>query len=241
LHVLGPAEAIGLVVLPHHVGDDGDHAHVGEAVRQVVERRLHVERVDRRHALAGHAAEQDAVLDVDRGDPAGLEHPHQLGRQEIQLAEEVIVAVGVAEVVVARRILVVVREGDRGDDQVDGVVGHQPRLGDAVVVGHHEAGPGHLDALHAHGARQRLRHADRVEPLFLDDGGHGVPQLDVALPLLHQLAQHLALALGVDDVDLDGVGLLEPLDAVHGLDEVVELEADAEEHGGVAVPLEVAA
>jgi hypothetical protein len=66
-------------------------------------------------------------------------------------------------------------------------------------------------------------------------------QLLVLGPLALQGPYDLALGLGVDDVDAHRVRLLEALDAVDGLDEVVELEADADEDRPVAVPLEVAA
>ena len=57
LQHLGVAEPIGLVVLPHDVGDDGHHTHELEAVLQVVKQTLGMERADRRHALAGNVAE----------------------------------------------------------------------------------------------------------------------------------------------------------------------------------------
>ena len=59
-------------------------------------------------------------------------------------------------------------------------------------------------------------------------------------PFALQGAHHLALGFGEYDVDPDGVRLLVALDAVDGLDEVVEAEPDADENGAVAVPLEVA-
>jgi hypothetical protein len=102
LALLGPAEAIGLVVLPDDVGDDRLHPEEREAVPGVVGDRLGVERLDRLEAEPGHSARHDPVLDVDRGDPAGLEYSEELGRQEVHLRPEVGVVVGVAEVVVGR-------------------------------------------------------------------------------------------------------------------------------------------
>src|SRR5690606_35558450 len=43
LALLGPTQAVGLVVLAHYVGDNGDHAYVVEAVLAGVESGLHVE------------------------------------------------------------------------------------------------------------------------------------------------------------------------------------------------------
>jgi hypothetical protein len=52
-------------------------------------------------------------------DPTWLEHAQQLGREEAHLLPEVLVVVGVAEVVVARRVLVLRAERNRRDDQPD--------------------------------------------------------------------------------------------------------------------------
>ena len=60
-------------------------------------------------------------------------------------------------------------------------------------------------------------------------------------PLAAQRCDDLAFGVGVDDVDADPFGLLEPVDAVDGLDEVGELEVDADEDRPMTVALEVAA
>ena len=60
-------------------------------------------------------------------------------------------------------------------------------------------------------------------------------------PLLLQRAADLALRFGVDDVDRHAVSLKEAIDAVDGLDEVIELVSDAQKDGLGAVVLKVAA
>jgi hypothetical protein len=77
--------------------------------------------------------------------------------------------------------------------------------------------------------------------VLTDDVGHGVGELLVLGPLRLERVDDVTLGLRVDDVDPDGTVLEEPVDAVDGLDEVVELEPDAGEDRAVAVPLEVAA
>jgi hypothetical protein len=113
LALLRPAEPIGLVVLAHDVGDDRDHPEVGEAVALVVEDRVGVERARRLEPEAVHPARPDPVLHVHRHHAARLEHAEQLRRQEVHLPPEVRVVVGVPEVVVARRVLVLRAERDR--------------------------------------------------------------------------------------------------------------------------------
>src|SRR4051812_38832103 len=70
----------------------------------------------------------------------------------------------------------------------------------------------------------------------VNDGG----LLFMPPPLLFEPGADFALSLGIDDVDLDGVRLQESLDAVTGLDEVVEFVADAEKDRLVAVILKIA-
>jgi hypothetical protein len=80
-----------------------------------------------------------------------------------------------------------------------------------------------------------------VKLLSFDDVGHVGYHGGVLLPFLEQGLEDFALGFAVDDVDFAGPRLLEALDAVNGLYEVVELVADAEKDGFVAVALEVAA
>jgi hypothetical protein len=69
--LLGPAEAIGLVILAHHVGADGLAAEEGEAVPDEVRHALIRERRDGLEAEAVDAARHDAILDVDGCHAAG--------------------------------------------------------------------------------------------------------------------------------------------------------------------------
>ncbi len=66
----------------------------------VVRDALCMERVDRRGAVAGHAAKENAILDVDARFSAGLQDAQQLGGEEIHLREEVFIVIRVPEIVV---------------------------------------------------------------------------------------------------------------------------------------------
>ena len=56
LTLLGPAQAVGLVIFPHHIGNNGNHAKVGKAVADEVRDAIRVERLNRRHPHAGDVA-----------------------------------------------------------------------------------------------------------------------------------------------------------------------------------------
>jgi hypothetical protein len=134
LHCSVQPEAVCLVVLAHDVGDDRLHAEKREAVPRVVLDATSVERIHRLKAEARHAARHDAILHMDGGDASWLQHAQQRGREEIHLLEEVRVRVGVPEVRVVRRVLVLRRERDRREDQADAVRFHLLRLDHAIVV-----------------------------------------------------------------------------------------------------------
>ncbi|TDM97267.1 hypothetical protein CEE88_10785, partial [Lactobacillus crispatus] len=127
--------------------------------------------------------------------------------------------VGVAEVVVARRILVMIRERDRGDDLADRVVRPGPALGDRIIVDSEEAFALHLYALDADGAHQRVAQRQGIEAVPADDLAHPLAHFDVARPLLFQRGSAGTLVLRIDDVDLDRVHLAEALQAEQRLQE----------------------
>ena len=59
-------------------------------------------------------------------------------------------------------------------------------------------------------------------------------------PFTLQRLQHARFGVRVDDVHVALSILQEPMDAVDGLDEIVELEANAQEHSLGTMALEVA-
>src|SRR5690606_16700839 len=87
--------------------------------------------------------ELDPVLHMAGVDPARCEDAQQFRREVVHLLPEVQVVVRMPEVVVARRVLVVVRERNRCHDQVDGVLRHViTRLNHAVIQCKLPSGPG---------------------------------------------------------------------------------------------------
>lgn len=241
LALFRPREAVGLGVLANHVGDDGLHAHVGPAVLDEGAGHFHVERIDGLEAEAGHAARNDTILHVDASQAPGNGHAQHFRDQIVHLLEEMRVIVGVPEVGVVRRVLVLGTEGDTGDGQADAVVFHAAGFEHSVIVDDGVVLALDLDAFHTHGAGECLRHGGDGQAVLLDDLGHALNHGVVLLPLPFQLAADVALGLGVDQVDAHAAGLQEAVQAVNGLDEVVELEADAQVDGPRAVALEVAA
>jgi hypothetical protein len=159
----------------------------------------------------------------------------------IHLGPELGTVLCVAEVVVARRVFVLPFERDRRHDQVDAIGLHGRGLGDAIVVDEAEALARGLATLAADRAHQTVRQRRAAQAVFADQRRHDGGLLFMPPPLLFEPGADFALSLGIDDVDLDGVRLQESLDAVTGLDEVVEFVADAEKDRLVAVILKIAA
>src|ERR1700721_2050192 len=75
----------------------------------------------------------------------------------------------------------------------------------------------------------------------MHDLAHPADHFDVLFPLPHQVALHVLLGLGVDDIKANGLGLSETLHPMDSLDELIELMADPEEDRPVAEPLQVRA
>ena len=85
-------------VLAHNFRDYRFHVEVTEAALNVVVNAARVKGIDRLKAQAGHAAGDNAVLDVNGADAARLQHTEELRREIIHLDEELFVAFGVSEV-----------------------------------------------------------------------------------------------------------------------------------------------
>ena len=108
LALLAPAEPVSLIVFADHVGFYRDHPEQLEAVLEIVECGIHVERIDRRHSRSGYVPEQDSVLDMHDRAPSGLQHAQQFRSEVIHLTEECRVVVVVPEIVVGGAVLVMV-------------------------------------------------------------------------------------------------------------------------------------
>ena len=241
LALFAPAQAVGLIVLPNHVCDDGDHAEVLEAVAHGVLDGHGVEGLHRRHARARGVSEEHAVLDVAGVHPPRLQHSQQVGRQIVHLPEKIVVVLVHAEVHVVVGILVMIAEGDGRDDLIHRVFRHVLQLIDAIIVDCPVVVARDLHSLHSHRVPHLIKPPGIVQAVLFDDVGHVPDHLIVAGPLLHQSFANLFLRFRVDDVDDDPLGLQKPVNAVDGLYEIVEFVVDAQEDGPVTVPLEVTA
>jgi hypothetical protein len=184
---------------------------------------LAMERLDRRPGEAGHAGEPDPILDMHARHPPGLADPEQLRRQEIHLTEEMVVVVGMPEIVVAGGIFVMIAERDRGDDQVDAVaaIRRHSSTQSALTARHSgtlwllpssplmgEAGWGWRSVPDTVSTRstpelplQRRNRHIMLQPIGPDDLGHPRLLLLVPLPFVHQHPPDLFLGLGIDQVD----------------------------------------
>ena len=78
LALLAPAEPVSLIVLADHIGFDRDHSEKLEAVLEIVECGIHVERIDRRHSRSGYVPEQNTVFDMHDCAPDGIVRAGQI-------------------------------------------------------------------------------------------------------------------------------------------------------------------
>ena len=200
LALLAPSEAVGLVVLAHHIGHDRDHAEVGKPVLHVMPDTHCVERLHGRHAHAGRVAEQHAVFDMARKHPAGLEDAQQVGRQIVHLLEKAFGILVMPEIVIAGRVFIVIGKRDGRVDQVNAVCFHPCRLLYAVIIDRSKPLSPDFHSINSYASGHR-RCSVLVQAVSADDLTHLALQLVIPLPLLHEHAQDFLLALGADDVD----------------------------------------
>ncbi len=137
-------------------------------------------------------------------------------------------------------VLVLGRERDRGDHQVDRGGGHRGGLLDGVVSDQQVPLPAGLLARDADRAAQAARQGLVGQAVGADQLPHPRHELVVLRPPALQPPTDLPLRGGVDEVDADRAGLEEALNPMDRLEDFGEFEADPDEDGPVAVPLEVA-
>src|SRR5699024_8922195 len=98
--LLSPSQTVSLVVLAHHIGDDGDHTEEHKAVLHEVPDGVCVERFDAWHSQTSGVAKQDAVFNMDGCYPSWPQHSQKVGRKEVHLPEKGFVVRVVPEIVV---------------------------------------------------------------------------------------------------------------------------------------------
>ena len=162
------------------------------------------------------------------------------GGEIVHLLKELLVVLVVAEVVVGGRILVVVGERYAGYYQPHGIVGHILAFQHVVVVDGAPQLAGFLLAAGEHPAHHLLFGLKPEQPVFAHYPRHLLHHLAVLLPLLHEALVYLALALGINQIEVDGMSLHESVYAGYGLKLVVKTVVD-EHYRLVAVVLEIQA
>ena len=186
-------------------------------------------------------AVEDAILDVDGGHTARLQHPVERRDQEVHLLPEQAILRVVPEVFLGFDILVMIAEGDAGQDHVHALIGHGGGFQHRIVVYQREVAAALLGAGDAQAAADVVGQRLGGQAILPDDLAHAANQLIVRLPLALQHRYDLILCVRVDDVHLNDVLLAVALQAVDRLDKVTELVAHAQVDGPVAMRLEVGA
>lgn len=154
--LLRPPQPIGLVVLPHHIRQNANPAHILKPMPDIVQHTHIRKRVHRGHAGAGGIAEQNPVFYMNTGQPPRLENPQKLRAEVVQLLEESVVVFIVAEVVIARRVFIVVGKRDRGHNEVNAVVLHLSSFLYAVVVDCREVLASDFHSFYSYASRHTL-------------------------------------------------------------------------------------
>eukprot|EP01136_Pigoraptor_vietnamica_P027390 Opistho-1_new@83622 len=242
LALLGPAQSIGARILAHHIGDDRHHAQIGEAMPPIMIDAPRMKWLDGAEAKARHAAWYHAILHMHRQPPPRLQHPQQFRRQIVHLREEMVAVVGMAEIIIARRIFILRPERYAGHDQADAVAFHLRSLNDRVAFPDCPVRPPRAFQRRRAGyrPRQNLACAGKAKAIGPDNLAHARDHRLVPRPLPLQHTPHGAFRFGEYQVDPHLVRLQKALDAMDRLNEIVKLEPDAQEDRPVAMPLEVA-
>ena len=185
-----------MIIFSHDVGHDGDHAEIGKAVLDKVGDAVGVKRFDSRHSHAGDVAKLDAVFDVNRSHTAGLQSPQQLRRQIVHLLKECVVVWVVPEIVVRRRIFVVIAKGDAGHIQIDAVGLPVLDFLDAIVVDCGIALSGDFHALTSYRSFEGFQ-GKAAKAVFFDDLLHLLAEFVILTPLALQGQQDLRFSVHV--------------------------------------------
>ena len=201
---------------------------------------VRVKRLNGRRCKAGDVGELHAIFHMDCSHATRLQGAQQFRGQIVHLTEELCIIRVMAEVIVRGRIFVMVAERDTSHIQVDAVRWPVPNFFHTVVVDGRVIVSLDFHSLTSYRSLQGLKRK-ATETVFFDDFLHLLAQFIVLSPLALQRQQHLRLRVHVQDVDDDRGLLQETVDAVNGLNEVVELVVDAHENGAVAMALEIAA
>ena len=143
-------------------------------------------RVYGRHSVACCVAEQYTVFDVDTEQSAGLQYPHQFGSEIVHLLKELLVILIMPEVVVCRRVLVVVGERYAGHNKTDRVFRHVLTLQHIVVVYRSPHLARLFLTLGEHVAHHLFLSLQTEQTVFPYDVRHVLDHVVMLRPLLHE-------------------------------------------------------
>ena len=192
------------------------------------------------HPCARGVSEKHPIFHMAGEYPPGAQHPQKVGRQKIHLLKESLRVLIVPQVVIAGGVLVMVGEGDAGHDQVHAVCLHLRGFLDGIRQHRPEMASPHFHPLHADAPFHFFHNGPVVQPIVPHQAGHfGLHGL-VVFPLGLQRPENLHFAFHVDDVNDDRLILQEAVNAVYGLNKVIEFIVDAHKNGPVTMPLEIA-
>ena len=177
---------------------------------------------------------------MDGSHAARLQGAQQFRGQVVHLLEKLCIVRVMAEVVIAGAVFIVIAKGDAGHIQVNAVRRPTAHFFHAIVVDGGIVFAGDFHTLTSYRSFQGFQ-GKAAQAVGFYDFFHLGAQFIVLPPFALQSQQHFAFGIHVQDVNDDRALLQKAVDAVHGLDKIVELVVYAHKDGPVAIPLEVAA
>ncbi|MNC23882.1 hypothetical protein D3C75_719190 [compost metagenome] len=143
-----------MVIFPNHIGHNGDHSEIPEAMLFVMLDAIRMEVFHGGHAISGCVSEQYTVLDMDSCHSPRPQDTQELRGEKIHLLKKTDRIFVMAEIVITWRIFVVIGKRYGGMDEINRILRHTSRLQHTIIV--HNGIKVFLDfhALHSYGTGQ---------------------------------------------------------------------------------------
>ena len=134
---------------------------------------------------------------MDTGQAARFKDTHQFRRQIIHLLKELIVVFIMSEIVVGRRVFVMIGKRDAGYNQIHRIAFHLPAFQNIIVIDRFPQLTGLIFPAGEHPAHHLLLCLQTEQTVLADDIGHLGYHLLMLHPFPHEAFVYLALAFGI--------------------------------------------
>ena len=131
-----------------------------------------------------------------------------------------------SEIIIGRSVLIVIGERDTGYNQVYRIIFHLLTFKNIVVIYGPPKFTGFLFPTGEHPAHHFLFRLQAEQTVLTNYIGHFGYHLPMLRPLLHEALVYLALAFGIDEIEVNRMLLHETVDTGYRLELVVETVVD---------------